>query len=45
MIFLMIIIRIKGRQGVLFNDLASHYSSGAELVAMQVRYIGMFQAG
>lgn len=44
MIFLMIIIRIKGRQGVLFNDLVSHYS-GAELAAMQARHIGMFQAG
>jgi len=30
--------------GVLFNDLAAHYS-GAELVAMQAQYIGMFQAG
>ena len=30
--------------GVLFNDLAAHYS-GAELAAMQARYIGMFQAG
>lgn len=31
-------------RGVLFNDLAAHYS-GAELVAMQAQYIGMFQAG
>ena len=31
-------------KGVLFNDLAAHYS-GAELTAMQARYIGMFQAG
>ncbi|WP_448864757.1 magnesium-translocating P-type ATPase, partial [Clostridium sp.] len=31
-------------KGILFNDLAAHYS-GAELVAMQARYIGMFQAG
>lgn len=31
-------------KGVLFNDLAAHYS-GAELAAMQARYIGMFQAG
>ena len=30
--------------GVLFNDLATHYS-GAELAAMQIKYIGMFQAG
>lgn len=30
--------------GVLFNDLASHYS-GAELLAMQGQYLGMFQAG
>lgn len=30
--------------GVLFNDLAAHYS-GAEFAAMQARYIGMFQAG
>ena len=30
--------------GVLFNDLAAHYS-GAELAAMQAQYIGMFQAG
>ncbi len=30
--------------GVLFNDLAAHYS-GAELAAIQARYIGMFQAG
>lgn len=30
--------------GVLFNDLAAHYS-GAELAAMQIKYIGMFQAG
>ena len=30
--------------GVLFNDLAAHYT-GAELVAMQAQYIGMFQAG
>ncbi len=30
--------------GVVFNDLAAHYS-GAELAAMQARYIGMFQAG
>lgn len=30
--------------GVLFNDLAAHYS-GAELTAMQIKYIGMFQAG
>lgn len=30
--------------GVLFNDLAANYS-GAELAAMQARYIGMFQAG
>lgn len=31
-------------KGVLFNDLAAHYS-GTELAAMQARYIGMFQAG
>lgn len=31
-------------KGVLFNDLAAHYS-GAELVRMQAQYIGMFQAG
>lgn len=31
-------------KGVLFNDLEAHYS-GVELAAMQVRYIGMFQAG
>ena len=31
-------------KGVLFNDLSAHYS-GAELTAMQARYIGMFQAG
>ena len=31
-------------KGILFNDLAAHYS-GAELAAMQARYIGMFQAG
>ena len=30
--------------GVLFNDLAAHYS-GAELAALQAQYIGMFQAG
>ena len=30
--------------GVLFNDLPAHYS-GAELAAIQARYIGMFQAG
>ena len=30
--------------GVLFNDLANHFS-GAELVQMQTRYIAMFQAG
>jgi len=30
--------------GILFNDLAAHYS-GAELAAMQAQYIGMFQAG
>ena len=30
--------------GILFNDLAVHYS-GAELAAMQAQYIGMFQAG
>lgn len=30
--------------GVLFNNLAAHYS-GAELAAMQIKYIGMFQAG
>ncbi|MDO4837002.1 MAG: magnesium-translocating P-type ATPase [Clostridia bacterium] len=30
--------------GVLFNDLAAHYS-GAELALMQAQYIGMFQAG
>ena len=30
--------------GVLFNDLAAHYS-GAELAAIQAQYIGMFQAG
>ena len=28
----------------MFNDLAAHYS-GAELAAMQARYIGLFQAG
>ncbi len=31
-------------KGILFNDLATHYS-GAELAAIQARYIGMFQAG
>lgn len=31
-------------KGILFNDLAAHYS-GAELAAMQARYIGLFQAG
>ena len=31
-------------KGVLFNDLAAHYS-GPELAAMQAQYIGMFQAG
>ena len=31
-------------KGVLFNDLAAHYS-GAQLLAMQAKYIGMFQAG
>lgn len=31
-------------KGILFNDLATHYS-GAELAAMQARYIGLFQAG
>lgn len=31
-------------KGVLFNDLAAHYS-GTELAAMQARYIGMLQAG
>lgn len=31
-------------KGILFNDLAAHYS-GVELAAMQVRYIGLFQAG
>ena len=30
--------------GVLFNDLAAHYS-GAQLALMQAKYIGMFQAG
>lgn len=30
--------------GVLFNDLAAHYSR-TELAAMQIKYIGMFQAG
>lgn len=30
--------------GILFNDLAAHYS-GAELAAMQAQYIGMFQVG
>lgn len=30
--------------GILFNDLATHYS-GAQLVAIQAQYIGMFQAG
>ena len=30
--------------GVLFNDLAAHYS-GAQLALMQAQYIGMFQAG
>ena len=30
--------------GVLFNDLAAHYS-GAELAAVQAQYIGLFQAG
>ncbi len=30
--------------GILFSDLIAHYS-GAELAAMQARYIGMFQAG
>ena len=30
--------------GVLFNDLAAHYS-GAELAVVQAQYIGMFQAG
>ena len=31
-------------KGVLFNDLAAHYS-GAQLLAVQAKYIGMFQAG
>lgn len=31
-------------KGILFNDLAAHYS-GVELATMQARYIGMFQAG
>lgn len=31
-------------KGILFNDLAAHYS-GAELAAMQAQYIGLFQAG
>ena len=31
-------------KGILFRDLAAHYS-GAELAAVQARYIGMFQAG
>lgn len=30
--------------GVLFNDLAAHFS-GAELALMQAKYIGLFQAG
>ncbi len=30
--------------GILFNDLAAHYS-GAALAAIEARYIGMFQAG
>lgn len=30
--------------GVLFNDLAAHFS-GAELLLMQAKYIGLFQAG
>ncbi len=30
--------------GVLFHDLASHFS-GAELALMQAKYIGLFQAG
>lgn len=30
--------------GVLYNDLAAHYS-GAQLALMQMQYIGMFQAG
>lgn len=30
--------------GILFNDLANHYS-GAQLLVMQAQYIGMFQAG
>ena len=30
--------------GVLFNDLANHFS-GAELALMQAKYIGLFQAG
>ena len=30
--------------GVLFNDLAAHFS-GPELAAMQAQYIGLFQAG
>lgn len=30
--------------GLRFNELAAHYS-GAELLAMQARYIGLFQAG
>jgi len=30
--------------GVLYNDLASHYS-GTQLAIMQMQYIGMFQAG
>ena len=30
--------------GVLYNDLAAHYS-GAELVQMQENYVGLFQAG
>lgn len=31
-------------QGILFNDLANHFS-GAELIQMQASYMGMFQAG
>lgn len=31
-------------KGTLFNDLPAHYS-GAELAAIQLQYMGMFQAG
>lgn len=35
---------VENRGGVLFNDLPAHFS-GAELAAVQAKYIGLFQAG